>query len=114
MAKRPPSLRPKPKRPVSNWALPSRKSASERGYGAEWKKQRARIMLRDKRLCQPCLRKALTTVANEVDHIIPRARGGTEDDSNLQAICIPCHKVKTAREGSQGLSRTDRVRVRDY
>ncbi len=33
-----------------------------------------------------------------VDHIIPKAHGGTDADSNLQSLCWPCHKAKTARE----------------
>ena len=38
----------------------------------------------------------------EVDHIIPRRRGGTEDESNMQALCGPCHSRKTAKEGRWG------------
>ncbi|HBA9780688.1 TPA: HNH endonuclease, partial [Escherichia coli] len=26
------------------------------------------------------------------------AHGGTDADSNLQSLCWPCHKAKTARE----------------
>lgn len=36
--------------------------------------------------------------ANEVDHIIPKFKGGTDDLSNLMAINSECHKRKTARE----------------
>ncbi|WP_272575920.1 HNH endonuclease, partial [Providencia sp. PROV273] len=36
--------------------------------------------------------------AKTVDHIKPKAHGGTDDDSNLQSLCWPCHKRKTARE----------------
>jgi 5-methylcytosine-specific restriction endonuclease McrA len=37
-----------------------------------------------------------------VDHIIPLADGGREDDSNRQALCAePCHREKTEREGIQ-------------
>lgn len=38
------------------------------------------------------------TLADEVDHTIPLSKGGTDDDSNLEAICTPCHKVKTQKE----------------
>ena len=34
----------------------------------------------------------------EVDHIIPLEQGGTHDETNLQALCKPCHSAKTARE----------------
>lgn len=33
----------------------------------------------------------------EVDHIIPLAEEGTNDKSNLQALCLMCHRVKSNR-----------------
>jgi 5-methylcytosine-specific restriction protein A len=84
------------------WNQTSIKSANERGYGWAWKKQRVRIMKRDSGLCQPCLKTGQVSIATEVDHIINKARGGTDDDSNLQAICDDCHKAKTARERIDG------------
>mgnify|MGYP001188505514 CR=1 FL=1 len=30
----------------------------------------------------------------EVDHIIPRTKGGTNDEENLQTLCCNCHKMK--------------------
>lgn len=43
------------------------------------------------------------SVANlETDHIIPKHRGGTDSWSNLQSLCVECHKVKTAREAGGG------------
>ncbi|MFP2768050.1 HNH endonuclease [Oceanisphaera sp. KMM 10153] len=29
---------------------------------------------------------------------MPKARGGTDDDFNLQSLCWPCHRSKTSRE----------------
>lgn len=75
-----------------------RGSRHQRGYGWVWEKTRERILDRDCNLCQPCLRTQRVTVATQVDHIIPKAAGGTDDESNLQAICVPCHAEKTARE----------------
>lgn len=77
------------------WPTTSRQS---RGYGAEWDKLRLRILIRDKHLCQPCLRQGRVHPADQVDHRIPKAQGGTDDEANLQAICTPCHKAKTAEE----------------
>ena len=37
----------------------------------------------------------------ELDHIIPLVDGGTHDPSNLQTLCTPCHKKKTAQEARQ-------------
>lgn len=59
---------------------------------------RARVLKRDKGLCQLCLRAGVVREAKTVDHIIPKAHGGTDADCNLQSLCWPCHKAKTARE----------------
>ena len=34
----------------------------------------------------------------DIDHIIPRSLGGSEDDDNLQALCPACHRKKTDLE----------------
>jgi len=33
----------------------------------------------------------------EIDHIIELCNGGSNEDTNLQALCIMCHRVKTSR-----------------
>ena len=33
----------------------------------------------------------------EIDHIIEKSIGGNNDESNLQALCQSCHKLKTKR-----------------
>ncbi|ECC6921930.1 HNH endonuclease [Salmonella enterica] len=70
----------------------------QRGYGYTWTLLRERIMQRDNFICQPCRQQGIATPATAVDHIKPKAHGGTDDDSNLQAICEACHRMKTARE----------------
>jgi 5-methylcytosine-specific restriction endonuclease McrA len=37
----------------------------------------------------------------EIDHIVELRDGGTNDESNLQALCLMCHRVKTSRKTSQ-------------
>lgn len=45
-------------------------------------------------------------MATEIDHIIPVRQGGAVwDDDNLQALCKPCHSVKTIVDGSRGEQR---------
>ncbi|WP_331713400.1 HNH endonuclease [Nocardia terpenica] len=39
--------------------------------------------------------------ATEVDHIVNFARHGSDEIDNLQAVCAPCHRVKTARESAE-------------
>ncbi|EKQ7229501.1 HNH endonuclease [Klebsiella quasipneumoniae subsp. similipneumoniae] len=74
------------------------KSRHERGYGSQWDIRRARILKRDNHLCQNCLRSGRAVAAKTVDHIKAKAHGGTDDDSNLESLCWPCHQTKTGRE----------------
>lgn len=74
-----------------------RGTAASRGYGWEWSKPggiRARILARDP-ICTIC-HDALSTVA---DHIIAKANGGTDEDSNLRGVCASCHAKSTDRGG---------------
>jgi 5-methylcytosine-specific restriction protein A len=73
-------------------------TTTQRGYGWEWQQLRERILKRDEGLCQVCFKRGKFTLARDVDHIVSKSNGGTDDDSNLQSICLPCHKVKTAEE----------------
>lgn len=82
----------------SNWRQTSKGSSTERGYGYKWQKLRARVLKRDKHLCQLCLQMGIVRVGNEVDHIKRKADGGTDDMDNLMLCCSDCHKAKTARE----------------
>lgn len=44
-------------------------------------------------LCRSCGK-----IATDVDHIIPRASGGSDSFNNLQPLCRSCHSTKTARQ----------------
>ena len=79
----------------------TRQSRHARGYGSQWDKLRAEVMTRDMRLCQPCLKDDRVTAAHAVDHITPKAKGGTDDLANLQAICRRCHLDKTLRDNGK-------------
>jgi 5-methylcytosine-specific restriction protein A len=76
----------------------SRGTRQQRGYGAEWDRLRELVMQRDAGLCQPCRRHGILHLAHAVDHVVPKARGGTDEESNLQAICRPAHQAKTDAE----------------
>ncbi|MGW2167222.1 HNH endonuclease [Streptomyces nondiastaticus] len=47
--------------------------------------------------CDWCLGDFPAALVN-VDHVRPRARGGTDTDGNVQVLCRPCHGLKTATE----------------
>lgn len=85
-------------------------SRHERGYGSAWVKLRRNILDRDMHLCQPCLAKGRPTPAPMVDHIVAKADGGTDDPSNLRAICSACHAAKTTAEGHAAAGHTVRER----
>lgn len=72
-------------------------SAAERGYGSHWQRLRAVILGREP-LCRPCGQVGKTSAATQVDHVIAKAFGGTDDDANLQPICAACHAAKSQRE----------------
>jgi 5-methylcytosine-specific restriction protein A len=83
----------------------ARTSRHARGYGTAWDRVRKEIMARDKGLCQPCLKANRVTAGNAVDHITPKAKGGTDDPANLQVICRACHLDKTLRDASRRVKR---------
>lgn len=84
---------------------PKRKSAARRGYGRAWQKIRA-SKLRRSPLCEyrsagvgwGQVEERCSARATNVDHIIPRARGGSDEAHNLQSLCASHHSTKTARE----------------
>jgi len=51
------------------------------------------VYQRDKFQCQSCGKKIEETPLN-VDHIIPLAKGGSNDISNLQTLCRLCNQKK--------------------
>ena len=60
---------------------------------------RIRIMhLRREPLCRVCAAAGKITPADTVDHIVPLREGGTNEESNLQSLCKPCHSSKTNAE----------------
>lgn len=65
--------------------------------GWAWDRKKLEILERDGYRCYLCGGRAVT-----VDHILNRARGGTDCDDNLAAICVACHRRKTAREAARG------------
>ena len=76
--------------PKKNWG-------SGRG-GRPWRRLKDKIHLRDQYTCQYC---GLVTMQLELDHIVNVAQGGTDDDSNLQSLCAPCHLKKTISESKK-------------
>lgn len=98
-----------------------RGSSTKRGYGIGW--QRGRIpVLKDfgqKQVeqghpipplmvngrntgelgawCVKCLKEGNYTPANSIDHIKPKALGGTDTPENYQPLCVGCNSAKGVR-----------------
>lgn len=49
--------------------------------------------------------------AGQVDHIRPKANGGSDDEVNLEAICADCHRKKTAEESGRPLKTKRRISI---
>ena len=65
---------------------------------------RFQILERDSFTCRFCGKRAPETEL-EVDHVVPRSKGGSDDTSNLVTACRDCNRGKGVR--SVDLSRTD-------
>jgi hypothetical protein len=59
------------------------------------KNLRYAILSRDKFTCKSCGAKAIDGAILEVDHIIPRSKGGSNDPSNLRTLCSNCNGGKS-------------------
>ena len=89
----------------------SNESRHSRGYGNSWEKLRKRIIERAKGLCENCARNGRVARGRDVDHVVSKAkaarlgwsRARTDHPSNLQFLCEPCHKAKTASEQGRTL-----------
>lgn len=71
------------------------------GSTREWRRVRELVLKRDNRECQYC-----GGEADQVDHVVPFARGGTDDPGNLVAACRRCNLAKSDRvAGADGFWR---------
>ena len=59
---------------------------------------RFEVLKRD-RHCQLCGAAPKDTRLH-VDHIVPRSKGGTNDPSNLQVLCVSCNRGKSNRDST--------------
>lgn len=82
----------------SNWnKRPQRVgSTTQRGYGHAWRKLREKVLQRDGYVCVMHSKQGAVVAATDVDHIVAKENGGTDEMDNLQSLCRACHKEKTA------------------
>jgi 5-methylcytosine-specific restriction endonuclease McrA len=95
---------------MPGWKGSNRKSTLPVG----WPAIQIRILKRDHHACQHVREdtgRRCGLRATDVDHIIPNSQGGSDADSNLQALCTWHHRRKSGREGglASGQARTARA-----
>ena len=79
-------------------------SGTGRG-GRPWRRLRAEVFERDLFICQRCTKPVELHGVNAgiCDHINPLAAGGTDKADNLQTLCKPCDRIKTATDKRGGV-----------
>ena len=95
---------------IHYWLLCSVDTMALKPYRAtsHWKKIRLEILRRDSYTCTYC-----GDVANEVDHIVAKVKGGEDTYDNLVAACRTCNIQKKDHDEAVFLARrsTDRKSV---
>jgi hypothetical protein len=69
------------------------------------KTQRERIWTRQGKTCACCGVKLGSSF--DIDHIVPLSRQGSNEESNLQALCSKCHQTKSNKEAAERCFDTD-------
>lgn len=75
---------------------PGRPSAAQRGYGADWRRVSAKVIA-GATACHWCGGEFTKADPATADHVIPKARGGTNDEQNL----VPAHRSCNSRRAAQ-------------
>jgi 5-methylcytosine-specific restriction endonuclease McrA len=83
---------------------------SDRGsnMGSRWAAIRQKVLRDSGGVCAKCGEDG----ACEVDHIVSRRLGGSNEYNNLQALCRNCHARKSSSEGNAAKARLRAARVR--
>lgn len=98
-----PNLQPCPVHTRKPWQGSRRRELTDSRYrGAKGVRRAERVLRRYDRVCHVCG----DPMADEVDHVVPLAEGGPDDESNLRPIhSVPCHRDKTAEEARRARNR---------
>lgn len=86
----------RPSAPRKKWAPPAHRP-DNRKRGRAGQRERRQV-LDEEPFCRICLKEGRSTLSVVVDHIKRLADGGSDERSNKQALCKPCHDAKTASE----------------
>ncbi len=81
------------------------KSSSKKRSRYISKEVKEMVKRRDNYQCVRCGKKQAWNVQLHVDHIVPFAKGGSNDPSNLQTLCASCNLIKSDDENFEGMNR---------
>lgn len=98
MAARLPVFRPAGWVERKAWA-PRSGQLVKRKRGRAGQKARAEVLSREP-FCRECAKAGRERKADQVDHIVPLAWGGSDEIGNKQPLCLDCHIAKSERERS--------------
>jgi 5-methylcytosine-specific restriction endonuclease McrA len=98
---RPPVHRPPGWRSAAPWQRSAGQQKREHPLPSGWRKLR-QMVLAEEPLCRACRAEGKVTPASEVDHVVPRSRGGRTEHANLQPLCAEHHRAKTQAEATMG------------
>ena len=76
------------------------------------KSVRFAVFDRDNFTCRYCGRSTDDQITLEVDHVIPKSKGGGDEMENLVTSCCECNRGKSAKTIGQTAPETDRDRLR--
>lgn len=69
-------------------------------YSNRWKQIR-QLYIKEHPVCEICEKKGIIKAVEEVHHLIPLSKGGTNRADNLMSLCKSCHSKITATEGGR-------------
>ena len=75
---------------------PGRPSASQRGYGADWRRISDKLIAAATQ-CAICGGEFTRADPATVDHIVAKARGGTNDEQNLRVVHRSCNSRRVGQ-----------------
>ena len=101
MPSRPPVFRPPGWKERKAWEPAPRRNVVKRKRGRAGQRDRAAV-LAEEPLCRKCLERGLAAASEIVDHVVPLAWGGSDERSNKQGLCRPCHDAKSKEERAIG------------
>lgn len=83
-----------------NYNKYERDPESYKRYGRAWKRIRYQY-IKAHPLCEACREQKRLTPSEEVHHILPLSKGGSNEAENLMALCKSCHSRLTAESGDR-------------